>query len=82
MLMFTTLATLLCAVIGTAIAYFIRRLPLSVRSSVAILQQMSRDTEDASINLGAGLDSGDPVIAQTVAIGTSRRRAASIKRSS
>ena len=43
---------------GTAtimvLAYFIRRLPFSVRSSVAMLQQMSRDTEDASINLGAG----------------------------
>lgn len=43
---------------GTAtimvLAYFIRRLPFSVRSSVAMLQQISRDTEDASINLGAG----------------------------
>ena len=106
--MFTTLATLLCAVVGTAIAYvivrrrgrvtalldmvimfsyavpgivlgvglvvafnepplpltgtaailvmayFIRRLPFSVRSSVAMLQQVARDAEDASTNLGAG----------------------------
>jgi iron(III) transport system permease protein len=36
------------------LAYFIRRLPFSVRSSVSLLQQISRDTEDASINLGAG----------------------------
>jgi iron(III) transport system permease protein len=36
------------------LAYFIRRLPFSVRSSVSMLQQISRDTEDASINLGAG----------------------------
>lgn len=107
-LMFTTAATLLCAIVGTAVAYivvrrrsrltglldmvimfsyavpgivlgvglvvafneppllltgtatilvlayFIRRLPFSVRASVAMLQQQSRDTEDASINLGAG----------------------------
>jgi iron(III) transport system permease protein len=43
---------------GTAtilvLAYFIRRLPFSVRASVAMLQQLSRDTEDASTNLGAG----------------------------
>jgi len=42
---------------GTALilvlAYFIRRLPFSVRSSVAMLHQISRDTEDASVNLGA-----------------------------
>lgn len=36
------------------LAFFIRRLPFSVRSSVSMLQQLSRDTEDASINLGAG----------------------------
>ncbi|MCO5071647.1 MAG: iron ABC transporter permease [Rhizobiaceae bacterium] len=36
------------------LAYFIRRLPFSVRSSVSSLQQLSRDTEEASINLGAG----------------------------
>jgi iron(III) transport system permease protein len=46
------------ALTGTAaiiiLAYFIRRLPFSVRSSVSMLQQISRDTEDASINLGAG----------------------------
>lgn len=46
------------ALTGTSIililAYFIRRLPFSVRSSVSMLQQVSRDTEDASINLGAG----------------------------
>jgi iron(III) transport system permease protein len=36
------------------LAFFIRRLPFSVRSAVSMLQQMSRDTEDASINLGAG----------------------------
>ena len=36
------------------LAYFIRRLPFSVRSSVAMLHQISRDTEEASINLGAG----------------------------
>jgi iron(III) transport system permease protein len=36
------------------LAYFIRRLPFSVRASVGMLQQLSRDTEDASINLGAG----------------------------
>jgi len=46
------------AMTGTALililAYFIRRLPFSVRSSVAMLQQISRDTEDASVNLGAG----------------------------
>jgi iron(III) transport system permease protein len=43
---------------GTAsilvLAYFIRRLPFSVRSSVAMLQQVARDAEDASTNLGAG----------------------------
>ncbi|MBM3525619.1 MAG: iron ABC transporter permease, partial [Alphaproteobacteria bacterium] len=43
---------------GTAtilvLAYFVRRLPFSVRSSVAMLQQISRDAEDASVNLGAG----------------------------
>ncbi|MEZ5861153.1 MAG: iron ABC transporter permease [Geminicoccaceae bacterium] len=43
---------------GTALililAYFIRRLPFSVRSSVGMLQQLSRDTEEASVNLGAG----------------------------
>ncbi|MBM3537736.1 MAG: iron ABC transporter permease [Alphaproteobacteria bacterium] len=43
---------------GTAailiLAFFIRRLPFSVRSAVSMLQQLSRDTEDASINLGAG----------------------------
>ncbi len=43
---------------GTALililAYFIRRLPFSVRSSVSMLQQIARDTEDASVNLGAG----------------------------
>jgi len=46
------------ALTGTSLililAYFIRRLPFSVRSSVSMLQQVSRDTEDASINLGAG----------------------------
>jgi len=46
------------AITGTALililAYFIRRLPFSVRSSVSMLQQISRDTEDASVNLGAG----------------------------
>ena len=46
------------ALTGTSLilvlAYFIRRLPFSVRSSVAMLQQISRDTEDASVNLGAG----------------------------
>ena len=46
------------AMTGTALililAYFIRRLPFSVRSSVGMLQQLSRDTEEASINLGAG----------------------------
>jgi len=46
------------ALTGTSVililAYFIRRLPFSVRSSVSMLQQVSRDTEDASINLGAG----------------------------
>lgn len=36
------------------LAFFIRRLPFSVRSSVSMLQQLSKDTEDASINLGAG----------------------------
>ena len=36
------------------LAYFIRRLPFSVRSSVSALQQLSKDTEEASINLGAG----------------------------
>jgi iron(III) transport system permease protein len=43
---------------GTAtiivLAYFIRRLPFSVRSAVAMLQQVARDAEDASTNLGAG----------------------------
>ena len=46
------------ALTGTSLililAYFIRRLPFSVRSSVSLLQQISRDTVDASINLGAG----------------------------
>ena len=46
------------ALTGTALililAYFIRRLPFSVRSSVSMLQQIARDTEDASVNLGAG----------------------------
>ncbi|MBN9061667.1 MAG: iron ABC transporter permease [Rhizobiales bacterium] len=46
------------ALTGTSLililAYFIRRLPFSVRSSVSMLQQVSRDTEDASVNLGAG----------------------------
>lgn len=46
------------AMTGTALililAYFIRRLPFSVRSSVGMLQQLSRDTEEASVNLGAG----------------------------
>lgn len=46
------------ALTGTAfiliMAYFIRRLPFSVRSSVSTLQQLSRDTEEASVNLGAG----------------------------
>lgn len=46
------------ALTGTALililAYFIRRLPFSVRSSVSTLQQLSRDTEEASVNLGAG----------------------------
>ncbi len=46
------------ALTGTALililAYFIRRLPFSVRSSVSMLQQVARDTEDASVNLGAG----------------------------
>lgn len=46
------------ALTGTALililAYFIRRLPFSVRSSVSMLQQLARDTEDASVNLGAG----------------------------
>lgn len=45
------------ALTGTAaimiLAYFIRRLPFSVRSSVSMLQQLSSDTEDASVNLGA-----------------------------
>src|SRR5690606_12928051 len=36
------------------LAYFVRRLPFSVRTSVAMMQQISRDTEEASINLGAG----------------------------
>lgn len=36
------------------LAYFIRRLPFSVRASVSSLQQLSKDTEEASINLGAG----------------------------
>ena len=43
---------------GTAtiivLAYFIRRLPFSVRSAVAMLQQVARDAEDVSTNLGAG----------------------------
>jgi len=46
------------ALTGTALilimAYFIRRLPFSVRSSASSLQQLSRDTEEASVNLGAG----------------------------
>jgi len=46
------------ALTGTALilimAYFIRRLPFSVRSSVSSLQLLSRDTEEASVNLGAG----------------------------
>lgn len=46
------------ALTGTALililAYFIRRLPFSVRSSASMLQQIARDTEDASVNLGAG----------------------------
>lgn len=46
------------ALTGTALilimAYFIRRLPFSVRASVSALQQLSRDTEEASVNLGAG----------------------------
>ncbi|MCC6194329.1 MAG: iron ABC transporter permease [Burkholderiales bacterium] len=36
------------------LAYFVRRLPFSVRSSVSMLHQISRDTEYASLNLGAG----------------------------
>jgi iron(III) transport system permease protein len=36
------------------LAYVMRRLPLPVRSSVAMLHQTSRDTEEASLNLGAG----------------------------
>lgn len=47
-LMLTGTATIL------VLAYFIRRLPFSVRSSVAMLQQVARDAEDASTNLGAG----------------------------
>lgn len=35
-------------------AYIVRRLPFSVRSSVSMLHQISRDTEYASLNLGAG----------------------------
>jgi ABC-type Fe3+ transport system permease subunit len=42
---------------GTAailvLAYFIRRLPFSVRSAASMLQQLSRDVEEASVNLGA-----------------------------
>lgn len=36
------------------LAYFVRRLPFSVRSSVSMLHQISQDTEYASLNLGAG----------------------------
>jgi len=36
------------------LAYFVRRLPFSVRSSVSMLHQISPDTEHASANLGAG----------------------------
>jgi iron(III) transport system permease protein len=43
---------------GTAfivvLAYVIRRLPFSVRSASAMLAQQSGDTEEASVNLGAG----------------------------
>jgi iron(III) transport system permease protein len=46
------------ALTGTSLililAYFVRRLPFSVRSSVAMLHQISQDTEYASLNLGAG----------------------------
>ncbi len=35
------------------IAYFIRRLPYSVRSAASILQQIDPDLEDAAISLGA-----------------------------
>lgn len=46
------------ALTGTSLililAYFVRRLPFSVRSSVSMLHQISQDTEYASLNLGAG----------------------------
>ncbi|MBM3572161.1 MAG: iron ABC transporter permease, partial [Alphaproteobacteria bacterium] len=45
------------ALTGTAaivvLAYFIRRLPFSVRSAASMLQQLSPDVEEASVNLGA-----------------------------